>query len=114
MPDPTATPDLSEDKRQWLRASMLVVIYLIVAKAVMTDEGIGKLHVLWSRDKFQALAIGGFAMLIALTPLRRDAPLRHAVRSGLAASFVALMASLDYVAAPFWFVMSSVLLFGDV
>jgi len=114
MPDPTATPDLSEDQRQWLRASMLVVIYLVVAQAVTTDEGSGKLQLLWSRDKFKALAIGGFALLTVLVPLRRDAPLRHAVRSGLAASFVALMASLDYVAAPFWFVVSSVLLFGDV
>lgn len=114
MPDPTDNTDLDEDQKQWLRASMLVVIYLIVTKAVMTDEGLGKLHVLWSSDKFNALAIGGFVLLTVLTPLRKDASLRHAVRSGLAASFVALMASLDYVTAPFWFVVSSVLLFGDV
>lgn len=93
---------------------MLVIIFLIMTKAVMTDEGIGKLRVLWSRDKFRAFAIGGFVLLTALTPLRRDASLQHAVRSGLAASFIALMASLDYVTAPFWFVMTSVLLFGDV
>lgn len=112
MPEGTDTPNLSDDQRQWLTASMLVVVYAVVAKALMTDEGIGKFQVLWSRGKFQGLAIGGFVLLILLTPLRKNSPLRHAVRSGLAASFIALMASLDYVAAPFWFVMCSVLLFG--
>jgi hypothetical protein len=96
----------------FLKALLALVIIGISGHIISQKEGRTQLGKTWDQDKWKMLSVAAFYITVSLST--EDERVHHALRAGLGSSFIALMSTLDYVFAPFWFVTASVFVFDDV
>lgn len=96
----------------FLKTLLAFVIVGISGHIISQKEGRAQLGKTWDEDKWKMLCVAAFYISVSLST--EDEHVHHALRAGLGSSFIALMSTLDYVFAPFWFVTASVFVFDDV